>query len=182
MAGKVPRPAFVEDWDDTTHEPIPESQREANIGAKVASNRLDPRFHEPIDGASDSGYSSRTAATFNSTQSGPSGGKSPPGPLKQLDGPNRDIVRKPSSRKERKEKERRPAREERMMGYHHHAPVVQNKPRRRDSLRHSYQPEIYYEGAYQYPLDSRRTPNHGPAICLQLSPAYAGRHPYATPT
>lgn len=154
MAGKNPRPACVEDWDDELHETIPESQRVANSGAKIVSSRLDPRFHEPlIDGASDSGYSSRTAATINSTQSGPLGGKSPPGPLKQLDGPNRDFIRKSSSRKERKEKDRRPAREEKMqMGHYppHHAPVVQTKPpRRRESIRQSH-PEMYYEGGYQY--------------------------------
>ncbi|KAJ5160867.1 uncharacterized protein N7482_007871 [Penicillium canariense] len=166
-AGKAPpQAAFVEDFDEDAHDIVPDSRQSANTTANTAvklSSRLDLRFPaEPlIDGASDSGYSSRTAATVNSTQSGPSGGKSPPVPLK-LDMPKQrtGLARKSSGRKERKDKERvRPEHAEKMpMGAypgsaHHHAHVQRSpsKSRRRDSahIRH-YPPEAYYEGSAYY--------------------------------
>lgn len=158
-----PRAATVEDWDERTHEIVPDSQQVANTGAKVSS-RLDHRFPEPlIDGASDSGYSSRTAATVNSTQSGPSGGKSPPPVLKQ-GAPKNDLTRK-SSRRDRKDKERAARPDETMQmgaypgpGYiQPRAPRSPSKPRRRDS--YLRQQDVLYEGHNQYhpstPVDSR---------------------------
>lgn len=173
MAGKVPRPATVEDFDEAAHDIVPDSRQVANTAAKVHT-RSDLRSPaEPlIDGASDSGYSSRTAATANSTQSGPSGGKSPP-VLHKLDMPKRerervDVARRSSSRKERKDKEHaRPVRDEtvQMGAYphpHHHAaahvPRSSSKSRRRDDIR--YYPDYGYEtpsGHYppSTPIDPR---------------------------
>lgn len=172
MAGKKPQPATVEDFDEVAHDVVPDSRQEANTGAKVQT-RSDLRSPaEPlIDGASDSGYSSRTAATANSTQSGPSGGKSPP-VLQKLDMPKRDrervdLARKSSSRKERKDKERlKPVRDEpAQMGVSPHPPPPQvavarssSKSRRRDSVR--YYPEYSYNAPGNYyqpstPVDPR---------------------------
>ncbi|KAJ5777571.1 hypothetical protein N7520_000817 [Penicillium odoratum] len=165
MPGKNPRPATVEDYDESVHDIVPDSQQVANTGAKVSS-RLDHRFPEPlIDAASDSGYSSRTAATGNSTQSA-SGGKSPPTVLKQTAPKRTDLSRKSSRRerdRERKE-DRAPRTDETMQmgaypgaGYPQpHAPRSPSKSHRRDSyLRH----DIYYEGNTQYhpstPIDPR---------------------------
>jgi len=174
MAGKPkapPQPACVEDFDEDSHDAVPDSRQVANTAAKIHS-RLDLRSPgEPlIDGASDSGYSSRTAATANSTQSGPSGGKSPP-VLHKLDMSRRDrvdLARNPSSRRERRDKERvRPTRDEKMqMGAyagsaHHHAPVPRSpsKSRRRDSIRYNpdygygYDANAYYHSST--PVDTR---------------------------
>ncbi|KAJ5172401.1 hypothetical protein N7492_004994 [Penicillium capsulatum] len=186
MAGKAPQPAFVEDFDDVAHDIVPDSRQVANTAAKLS--RLDFRSAEPlIDGASDSGYSSRTAATVNSTQSGPSGGKSPPVPLK-LDMPKRaDLTRNSSSRKDRKDKDRaRPARDEKMQvgaypAHLTHVPRSPSKPRRRDSVHvRQYPPEGYYEGYYppSTPVDTPRAMEYGPP------PAYLFRPPVPdyTPT
>lgn len=182
MAGKAPQPAFVEDFDDVAHDIVPDSRQVANTAAKVS--RLDFRSPEPlIDGASDSGYSSRTAATVNSTQSRPSGGKSPPVPLK-LDMPKRtDLARHPSTRKDRKDKERvRPVRDEKMQvgaypSHLTHVPRSPSKPRRRDSVqvRH-YHPEAYYNEGYYPPSTPVETP---PPRAMEFAhaPAYYYRPP-----
>lgn len=178
MAGKKPRPATVEDFDEVAHDIVPDSRQVANTAAKLHT-RSDLRSPaEPlIDGASDSGYSSRTAATGNSTQSGPSGGKSPP-VLHKLDMPKRDrervdLAHRSSSRKdtsdrsERKDKDRvRPVRDEKLpMGLYPHpshahvqVPRSPSKPRRRDSVR--YHPEYGYDTPSAYyppstPVDPR---------------------------
>lgn len=181
MAGKTPQPACVEDFDDDAHDIVPDSRQVANTAAKLS--RLDFRSPEPlIDGASDSGYSSRTAATVNSTQSGPSGGKSPPVPLK-LDMPKRDLARN-ISRKDRKDKERerpRPVRDEKMQvgaypSHLAHVPRSPSKPRRRDSVhvRHYHQqPEGYYEPYYPPPTPVEAPP---PARNMEY-PSYYFRPP-----
>lgn len=163
-AGRAPQPAYVEEFDEDAHDIVPDSRHSAHATANTAvkiSSRLDQRFPaEPlIDGASDSGYSSRTAATANSTQSGPSGGRSPPVPIK-VDMPKQrtELARKNSSRRDRKEKERervRPEHVEKQMGTHphQHAHVQRSssKSRRPDSahIRHP-PPELYYEGSRYY--------------------------------
>ena len=173
MAGKskAPQPACVEDFDEVSHDAVPHSRQVANSAAKLHS-RLDPRSPaEPlIDGASDSGYSSRTAATANSTQSGPSGGRSPP-VLHKLDMPKRDqvdLARRPSSRKERRDKERaRPTRDEKMHTgaypaavYHQtHVQRSPSKSRRRDSVRYNEGYHYNYEASPYYhpstPVETR---------------------------
>ncbi|KAK2813252.1 hypothetical protein FQN49_008322, partial [Arthroderma sp. PD_2] len=58
--------AFCEEFDEDANVAIPETRRVANISAK----RSRPDLHPVIisaDGASDSGYSSRTAATIGSS-------------------------------------------------------------------------------------------------------------------
>ncbi|KAJ5835427.1 hypothetical protein N7447_001453 [Penicillium robsamsonii] len=170
MASKGPRPACVEDYDEEGHAIVPDTRLSANIAANTAakiSSRLG-KFQEPlIDAASDSGYSSRTAATVNSTQSGPSGGKSPPIPLKP-DAPRRTNLARKSSTRERKEKERsRPSREEKMVGAYpgaaHHAHVHRSpsKSRRESSYARQYHDSYHEYGAPQYhqstPMDHRHS-------------------------
>ncbi|KAJ5384070.1 hypothetical protein N7517_001981 [Penicillium concentricum] len=171
MASKGPRPACVEDYDEEGNEIVPDTRYSANIAANTAakiSSRLE-RFQEPlIDAASDSGYSSRTAATVNSTQSGPSGGKSPPIPLKP-DAPRRTDLARKSSTRERKEKERsRPSREETMVGaypgaaHHAHVPRSSSKSRRREpSYARQYHDGYHEYGVPQYhqstPMDHRQS-------------------------
>ncbi|KAJ5662789.1 hypothetical protein N7462_011715 [Penicillium macrosclerotiorum] len=192
-AGKVPQAAFVEDYDEDSLDVVPDSRQSANTTANTAAklSRLDLRFPaEPlIDGASDSGYSSRTTATVNSTQSGPSGGKSPPVALKQdLPKQRTDLTRKSSSRKERpKDKDRaRPERAEKMqMGAypgsaHHHAHVQRSpsKPRRRDSAAHTrpYTESPYHDGTAPYyqqaptPIDPRAMDYPSQAFHLSRPP------------
>ncbi|CAG8034038.1 unnamed protein product [Penicillium salamii] len=154
MASKGPQAAFVEEFDEDSNVTLPGTRLSANIAPNTAAklSRLDPRHPEPlIDGASDSGYSSRTAATTNSTQSGPSGGKSPPAPLK-VDNPRRTDLNRKSSTRERRDKERsRPSREEKMVGAYagaaHHAHVHRSssKPHGRDSA-----PRQYHDSYYEY--------------------------------
>ncbi|KAF9237482.1 hypothetical protein LCP9604111_9727 [Penicillium roqueforti] len=168
MAGNGPRPACVEDYDEEQQHTLPDTRLSAIIAANTAaklSSRLE-RFQEPlIDGASDSGYSSRTAATVNSTQSAPSGGKSPPIPLKLDTSKRNDLARKSSTR-ERKDKERsRPPREEMMVGaypgaaHHAHVPRSSSKSRRRESAHIQYH-DNYYDYGTQYhqstPIDHRQ--------------------------
>ncbi|KAG0160974.1 hypothetical protein PDIDSM_8506 [Penicillium digitatum] len=159
MASKGPWPACVEDYDEEHHAILPDTRLSANIAANTAaklSTRLE-RFQEPlIDGASDSGYSSRTAATVNSTQSGPSGGKGPTTPLK-LDTPRRNDLARKSSTRERKDKERsRPSREEKMVGaypgaaHHAHVPRSSSKSRQRESSHAGPYHDNYYDYPTQY--------------------------------
>lgn len=153
------RPAFVEDFDESLDNIVPNSQQVANTGAKVSS-RLDPRLQEPlIDVASDSGYSSRTAATVNSTQSGPSGGRSPP-PLK-TDLPKQrttELARTTSHRdRDRRDKERAARRHEEKVQMAAYGPShLQTRMHRspsKSNRRNSYVPspaDIYYEGSRPY--------------------------------
>lgn len=186
-AGRAPQPAYVEEFDEDAHDIVPDSRHSAHATANTAvkiSSRLDQRFPaEPlIDGASDSGYSSRTAATANSTQSGPSGGRRPPVPIK-LDMPKQrtELARKNSSRRDRKEKERelvRPEHVEKQMGTHphQHAHVQRSssKSRRPDSAHIRYPPpELYYEGSRYY-HQQPSTPAERPPMDYQY---YIGRPP-----
>lgn len=171
MASKGPRPACVEDYDEEHHAARPETKHSAHIAAANTaakiSSRLE-RFQEPlIDGASDSGYSSRTAATVNSTQSGPSGGKSPPIPLK-VDTPKRNDLARKSSTRERKDKERsRPSHEETMVGaypgaaHHAHVPRSSSKSRRRESSHARQYHDSYYDYGTQYHQSTPVGHRHG---------------------
>lgn len=189
MAGKIKgRPAMVEDYNEECDDIVPESRQVANTAAKVVT-RSDHRFPaEPlIDGASDSGYSSRTAATANSTQSAPSGGKSPPVPLK-LHMPKQRVDpldRKASTRRDRKEKDSsRPGHDESMRvgaypgsaQYHSHVPRSPSKSRRRDSTtRHYPDAAHYYEGGPVYHQSSTPIDRHHPN--MEYPPSYFGRPP-----
>ncbi|KAJ5550374.1 hypothetical protein N7461_005072 [Penicillium sp. DV-2018c] len=170
MASKGPRPACVEDYDEEQNATLPNTRLSANIAANSAarlSSRLE-RFQEPlIDGASDSGYSSRTAATLDSTQSAPSGGRSPPIPLK-LDTPKRSDLTRKSSTRERKDKERSRPHEETMVGaypgaaHHVHVPRSSSKSHRREpSHTRQYHDNYYDHATTQYhsstPVDYRQS-------------------------
>jgi hypothetical protein len=73
---QVPSAAYFEDYDEDAHVVLPETRRVANVAAKRSRSDLrSPEFG--FDPGSDSGYSSRTAATINSGQSLPSGRPSP---------------------------------------------------------------------------------------------------------
>ncbi|KAJ5486713.1 hypothetical protein N7530_001013 [Penicillium desertorum] len=141
MASKGPRPACVEDYDEEHHAILPDTRHSANIAAANTaakiSSRLE-RFQEPlIDGASDSGYSSRTAAT--------------------VDTPKRNDLARKSSTRERKDKERsRPSHEETMVGaypgaaHHAHVPRSSSKSRRRESSHARQYHDSYYDYGTQY--------------------------------
>ncbi|KAL4803430.1 hypothetical protein BDV18DRAFT_40959 [Aspergillus unguis] len=83
MSRKVPHAAFVEEYDEDAHVSLPETRQVANVVSKRSKPDLRKSAREPpfVEAASDSGYSSRTAATVNSSQSAPSGSR-PPVPLK----------------------------------------------------------------------------------------------------
>lgn len=144
MTGKVPHAAFVEEYDEDANVILPETRQVAHIAAKRSKANLRSGLEPLVDGASDSGYSSRTAATVNSAQSGPSGRKSPV-PLK-LDSTLKraDLEKIRSSRKDRaKEKPARPVRDDKMQvgtypsSSHYAAAPVQrspSRPRQRDSV------------------------------------------------
>ncbi|EER39437.1 conserved hypothetical protein [Histoplasma capsulatum H143] len=98
--------AFFEDFDEDANVTIPETRTVANVAAK--RSKADPQQSgTSTDGASDSGYSSRTAATVGSADSLPTGKRSPP--FVQLDTviANRDIERvrgRPDDREREKSK------------------------------------------------------------------------------
>ncbi|PYI08512.1 hypothetical protein BO78DRAFT_73767 [Aspergillus sclerotiicarbonarius CBS 121057] len=138
MSRKVPHAAFCEEYDEDAHVILPETRQIANLTSKRSKPALRSPGPPLVDVASDSGYSSRTAATVNSTQSGPSGRKSPV-PLK-LDTSlvkRADLDRVRSKAKERpKQRIARPSREDKMQvgpypnGMGHPAAHAQRSPSR----------------------------------------------------
>lgn len=168
MSGRVPHAAFCEEYDEDANVILPDTRRVANVAAKRSKTELRPA----ADGASDSGYSSRTAATVNSAQSGPSGRRSP-APLKvntTLRGIDLAKIREiRESRKDKgKEKEnQRPAMPGKMpveslrsstrVASHQRSP---SKPKRRDSVNVRHHPGSCWEceqGLYHpsTPIDPR---------------------------
>ncbi|RDW76764.1 uncharacterized protein DSM5745_06756 [Aspergillus mulundensis] len=117
MSRKVPRAAFVEEYDEDADVSLPETRQSANVTAKRSKSDLRKPAREPfVEAASDSGYSSRTAATVNSTQSAPSGSRHQPLPLK-VDTSHRraDLERVRSRTKEHtRDRSARPSREDKM--------------------------------------------------------------------
>ncbi|RHZ72799.1 hypothetical protein CDV55_108424 [Aspergillus turcosus] len=172
MTGKVPHAAFCEEYDEDANVILPETRQVAHIAAKRSRADLRSGFEPLVDGASDSGYSSRTAATVNSAQSGPSGRKSPV-PLKLDTTLKRaDLEKIRSSRKDRaKEKPTRPVRDDKMQvgtypsSSHYAASPVQrspSRPRRRDSVHVRHVPGTCWDcdqGLYHAstPVEPRRT-------------------------
>lgn len=109
MSGRVPHAAFCEEYDEDANVILPETRQVANISSRQSKPDLKPA-EANVDGASDSGYSSRTAATVNSSQSVPSEQRSPPAlkPDAPLKRPDKGKLRE--SRKEKgRDRERKPA-------------------------------------------------------------------------
>ncbi|KAL2372246.1 hypothetical protein RJ035_008156 [Blastomyces gilchristii] len=107
--------AFFEDFDEDANVTIPETRTVANASVKRSKADIQ-QSGTSTDGASDSGYSSRTAATVGSADSLPTGKKTPP--FVQLDTviANRDIERvrgRPDDREREKSKSRGKDRESR---------------------------------------------------------------------
>ncbi|KAE8390057.1 hypothetical protein ETB97_007367 [Aspergillus alliaceus] len=156
MTGKVPHAAFCEEYDEDAHIIIPETRQVANLAAKRSQPNLRSAGEALVDIASDSGYSSRTAATVNSTQSGPSGRKAPV-PLKVDTAPKRtDLERVRSHRKDRpKERPTRPSWDEKMQvgtypaaSHHPAAASMQRSPsrsRRRENSQMRHFPGTCWE-------------------------------------
>lgn len=156
MTGKVPHAAFCEEYDEDAHIIIPETRQVANLAAKRSQPNLRSAGEALVDIASDSGYSSRTAATVNSTQSGPSGRKAPV-PLKVDTAPKRtDLERVRSHRKDRpKERPTRPSWDEKMqvgtypaVSHHPAAASMQrspSRPRRRENSQMRHFPGTCWE-------------------------------------
>ncbi|KAL6235335.1 hypothetical protein BDW75DRAFT_143875 [Aspergillus navahoensis] len=117
MSRKAPLAAFVEEYDEDAHVSLPETRQVANVTVKRSKSDLKRSAREPfVEAASDSGYSSRTAATVNSTQSAPSGSRHPPVPLKvDTSHKKTDLERARSRTKERpRDRSARPSREDKM--------------------------------------------------------------------
>ncbi|KAL4777315.1 hypothetical protein BDW60DRAFT_980 [Aspergillus nidulans var. acristatus] len=117
MSRKAPLAASVEEYDEDAHVSRPETRQFANVTAKRSKSDLKKSARVPfVEAASDSGYSSRTVATVNSTQSAPSGSRHPPAPLKVDTSHKRtDLERVRSRTKERpRDRSAHPSREDKM--------------------------------------------------------------------
>ncbi|KAL3463921.1 hypothetical protein BJX64DRAFT_107686 [Aspergillus heterothallicus] len=117
MSRKTPQAAFLEEYDEDAHAILPDTRQTANLTAKRSKPDLKKSTREPfVEAASDSGYSSRTAATVNSTQSAPSGRKSPVSLKVDTSLRRADLERVRSRTKDRSSRDRsaRPTREEKM--------------------------------------------------------------------
>lgn len=192
MSGKVPHAAFVEEYDEDAHITRPETRQVANGAAKHSRTDLNLKsaFEPLVDGASDSGYSSRTAATVNSTQSGPSGRKSPPhkveSTLKRA-----DLERVRSTRKDRtKDRSGRPARDDKMqVGAYpssSHHPHLQRSPsrRRREAAHVRHYPGTCWEcdqGLYHPPAPVEPSPMDYPYYVSQPAHVHDYRPPPPSP-
>ncbi|OJJ76292.1 hypothetical protein ASPBRDRAFT_117871 [Aspergillus brasiliensis CBS 101740] len=175
MSGKVPHAAFCEEYDEDAHVILPDTRQVANLTSKRSKPALRSSAAPLVDVASDSGYSSRTAATVNSTQSGPSGRKSP-GPLKLdttlVKRADFDRVRSKSTKEQSKPRIVRPPREDKMQvgaypnGVSHaaaaHAQRSPSRPRRRETSQIRHYPgtcwecdQGLYHAASSTPVDSR---------------------------
>ncbi|KAK2752085.1 hypothetical protein FQN55_007973 [Onygenales sp. PD_40] len=99
--------AFFEDYDEDANVTLPETRTVANVAAKRSKPDL-RQSGTSTDGASDSGYSSRTAATIASAESLPAGKRSPIAPLDTTLA-NRDLDRV-RGRVDEREKEKTKAR------------------------------------------------------------------------
>ncbi|EYE96841.1 uncharacterized protein EURHEDRAFT_452570 [Aspergillus ruber CBS 135680] len=77
MSGKVPLAAFCEEYDEDNHLVLPETRQSQNRQQKQQkAHRYRPSH--PLDGASDSGYSSRTVTSSQSFPSGANAFTEPP--------------------------------------------------------------------------------------------------------
>ncbi|OOF99537.1 hypothetical protein ASPCADRAFT_203314 [Aspergillus carbonarius ITEM 5010] len=173
MSRKVPHAAFCEEYDEDAHVILPETRQVANLTSKRSKPTLRSPASPQVDIASDSGYSSRTAATVNSTQSGPSGRKSPV-PLKLdtslVKRADLDRVVRSKTRERPKDRIARPPREDKMQvgpypnGVGHappaHAQRSPSRSRGRESAQVRHYPGTCWEcdnGLYHSstPVDSR---------------------------
>ncbi|RAL13827.1 uncharacterized protein BO97DRAFT_341769 [Aspergillus homomorphus CBS 101889] len=158
MSSKVPHAAFCEEYDEDTHVIRPETRQVANTTTKRHKQAVKSPAEPLVDVASDSGYSSRTAATVNSTQSGPSGRKSPVPHKSDTTLKRADLERvRSKGHKERPSKDRivRPPREDKMQvgGYppvghphsHAHAQRSPSRSRRRETAQVPHYPGQCYE-------------------------------------
>ncbi|KAL8652930.1 MAG: hypothetical protein Q9210_002399 [Variospora velana] len=72
-----PHAAYIEDYNEDAHTTVPDSRQTANVAAKRSKPEISTVKVTDLgrDGASDSGYSSHTAATLNSGKSSSLGSK-----------------------------------------------------------------------------------------------------------
>ncbi|EAU38149.1 predicted protein [Aspergillus terreus NIH2624] len=192
-----PHAAFVEEYDEDAHAIVPDTRQVAKVAARRSRSDLRSLADPVLDLASDSGYSSRTAATVHSTQSAPSSGRNdfaaasaaaaaaaaaavPSAATTTLKRADLDRVR--SSRKDRtKERSPRPSRENDKMQVvyppvtHHHQQQQQQPPQRHPSRRRESAQMRHYPGTC---LECDQGLYHGP---LDYSPAYYISQP-STPT
>ncbi|KAF9887911.1 hypothetical protein FE257_009433 [Aspergillus nanangensis] len=148
MSRKIPHAAFCEEYDEDSHVIRPHTRQVANVAARRSRTDLRSVLEPLVDVGSDSGYSSRTAATVHSTQSAPSGRKSP-GPLKL----RTDLDRVRSIRKERtKDRNPRTPRDDKMqvgaypsMSHHHQMQPSPSRSQRRESSQVRHPPGNCWE-------------------------------------
>ncbi|KAL1961533.1 hypothetical protein VTN77DRAFT_1638 [Rasamsonia byssochlamydoides] len=147
---QVPHAAFVEEYDEDANVALPETRQVANVAAKRSKSEL--RTAElGFDFASDSGYSSRTAATVNSVQSPPSGRRSPV-PLRldttpRLTGTERHRESRKDKGKERDDRHADIMQYDSVRNASRMAPSPRSpsKPRRRDSVSVRHPPGTCWE-------------------------------------
>lgn len=159
-SSQKPAVAYCEEYDDDAGRVKPETRQSANIAAKRSKSDLGLLELVPIDFASDSGYSSRTAATGNSSQSRASGKPSPLA-LSLDTNPRSKTVDAARTRESRKDKgkqrdEKRASVDLMHMNPRNVAPPPQRSPsksRRRESVTMQHQaPEGYWPyGTGGYP-------------------------------
>lgn len=137
----MPHAAFVEEYDEDANVALPETRQVANVAAKRSKSELRPA-ELALDLASDSGYSSRTAATVNSGHQSPPSGRRSPVALKLDTTPKAISTEKHRESRKDKGKERADKRTSAdMMQYDAMrnssrmapSPRSQSKARRRDS-------------------------------------------------
>ncbi|KAJ5908790.1 hypothetical protein N7495_001472 [Penicillium taxi] len=186
MSGRTGKPAYFEEFDESSQGVVPDTRQSATSNTAAKMTRLDHRFHEPlIDGASDSGYSSRTAATAISSQSDPSGGKYP-GPHKRDLPKQADLVRTSSLRKDRRDRPRTAHDETMPYGPYqapapHYAPVppASSKSRRREQPHRRPYQGLYYDEHYQ-PAAQVDGPSDYPHTYFPPPPLPHSRQRYAS--
>ncbi|KAL4933296.1 uncharacterized protein BDV17DRAFT_279073 [Aspergillus undulatus] len=160
MSRKTPHAAFVEEYDEDAHISLPETRQVANLA------------REPfVEAASDSGYSSRTAAT-----------RPPPVPLKRVRSRTKERPRDRSAR---------PTRDDKMhagplsAGYPPaHIPRSPSRPQRLERTYTRNYPSSYWDAergvyhastpvepqsSYDYPPPSPQTPRYHPSAVVQVS-------------
>ncbi|KAH8690167.1 hypothetical protein BGW36DRAFT_364891 [Talaromyces proteolyticus] len=158
MARKVPQkpaPAYIEDYDDDADSVIPQTRQSAHIAAKRSKTALVPLDSVPIDFASDSGYSSRTAATGNSSQSRASARPSPMPLTLDTIAASRPVeaVRVKEGRKDKgkQRQEKRASADMMHMNARAAPPPRSSSTSRRQSINMHAQPDAYWAYANGYP-------------------------------
>ncbi|KAI9376092.1 hypothetical protein BJX61DRAFT_531171 [Aspergillus egyptiacus] len=198
MSRVTPQAAFVEEYDEDAHVALEDTRQVAYVTPRRSKSELRKSSREPfVEARSDSGYSSRTNATANSTQSAPSGRRSP-APLKVDTSLRRNDLERVRSRTKDRPRDRssRPPREDKMHAAYSAAyPPSHGRPHRLERPYTREYPSNYWEAeqgvyrtstpveprqreyqyhssqssVYDYPPSSPPTPQYRPAPVVQVN-------------